>query len=93
MDYILVIAKLFHIENTSLFLKLDKNDFLKGLIVAVLSLPVSTAYSIFEGWLTTDHFVTPNWHDLMKVVVISVVTYLSKNLFQKPSATTLVVNK
>jgi hypothetical protein len=89
MDYIKAIAKLFNLQNSSLYLQLDKNDFLKGLIVAVLSLPISTIYTLVENWVTTDQWGALDWKVLVKGMGIALFSYLSKNLLT-PSQTTLV---
>jgi len=86
MDYIKAIAKLFHLENSSLFLRLDKNDFLKGLIVAVLSLPVSAIYTQINGWITTNQWNAFDWRDIVKGMAIALFSYLTKNLLT-PSQT------
>lgn len=92
MDYIKAIAKLFHLENSSSFLWLDSNDFLKGLIVAVLSIPLSTIYSSVESWMTTDQFGSFDWKVMVKGMAIALFSYLSKNLLT-PSQTQVSKNQ
>lgn len=60
---------------TSAFLTLNKNDYLKGLVVAVISAVLNFVYP-----LLTLHSL-PTFTDTLYVAAIAGVGYLIKNLF------------
>lgn len=60
---------------TSSFLRLSKNDLLKGLIVAVITVPVDSLYQ----YLTVASPI--NWHMVATTSLAAGISYLIKNFF------------
>lgn len=62
------------------FLSLNSNDFIKGLVVAVLSSVIAILYSTVQaGSLTFD------WKQIGTVALTSALGYIMKNLFTNSS--------
>ena len=62
----------------SKFGKLGKNDFWKGLIIAILTAIFSSIVVVFQNG--TD-FKTLNWFPVLSSTVIAFCSYILKNLF------------
>jgi branched-subunit amino acid transport protein len=59
----------------SLFLTLNKQDYLKGLIVAVISAVITVIYSTIQtGTLTLD------WKSIATAALSAALAYITKNL-------------
>lgn len=59
----------------SAFLRLAANDFIKGLVVAILGALIGYGYQVFQS----NSFTSFNWHDVVKIGVGASLAYLSKN--------------
>jgi hypothetical protein len=68
----------------SKFFSLNSNDFIKGLVVAVLSAVITLLYSTIQtGTLTID------WKQIGIVALTSALAYITKNLVTNSDGTLL----
>lgn len=76
---------------TSKFATLQKRDFLKGLLIAILTPVVGLLYQVISNWLSTDdaQFII-NWKELARVAFYAFAAYIGKNFFE-PTQTVIVV--
>lgn len=62
----------------SQFLSLQAKDYIKGLIVAMLSAAVQILYSFLSQG---GNLFTVDWKDLLNVSIVAGLSYLIKNFF------------
>jgi len=75
----------------SAFLRLDSNDLLKGLVVAVLAAVLTFLANAFQA--PGFAFASMNWGLVGQVALMAGVSYLGKNLLTTQSGSILGVTK
>lgn len=75
----------------SAFLTLDKNDFLKGLVVAILAAVLTSLANLFNA--PGFAFGGINWSQVATIALMSGISYLSKNLLTTQTGSFLGVTK
>ena len=60
----------------SAFLKLNRSDFVKGLVVFV----GAAVFTELGSLLSAPGFTNLDWHEVLRIAVVSAFSYLGKNL-------------